>query len=117
MKADHVWGMMMPGELGLRVKGDLQRRGESLGPIMSHVRSNRWTLLIRPDLPDETPFFAEMFRHNVSVVRLGGTIALPSPTDQGARFRRWIEPPRSPFRPSGMSIVASIRACRGGIGV
>ncbi|TLG12200.1 DNA-directed RNA polymerase subunit beta [Nocardia cyriacigeorgica] len=118
MRADHVWGLMMPSALGLAVHGDLRRSRDhdsasGVGPIISHMRSGRWTFLIRPDLPDDTALFAEMFRLDVSVVRTGATIALPSPTDQGERFRRWIQPPRSPFRPSGLTVIDSIRTCAG----
>ncbi|WP_280484570.1 DNA-directed RNA polymerase subunit beta [Nocardia cyriacigeorgica] len=113
MPADHVWAVMMPAHLGQRVRIHLRNRGAETGPIISHLRSNRWSYLVRPDLPDETALFAELFRIDVSVVRTGGTIALPSPTDRGARFRRWIQPPRCAFRPSGQAIVASIRACAG----
>ncbi|WP_459545148.1 hypothetical protein [Nocardia sp. X0981] len=57
-----------------------------------------------------------MFRLDVSVVRTGATIALPSPTDRGELFRRWIQPPHCPYRPSGRAVIGSIRACaaRGG---
>ncbi|MBF6437873.1 DNA-directed RNA polymerase subunit beta [Nocardia cyriacigeorgica] len=117
MPADLVWALMMPAGLGQHVKTYLERRrgaDPGVGPIISHLRSNRWTFLIRPDLPDDTPLFAEMFRLNVSVVRIGATIALPSPTDEGAQFRRWIELPRCTFRPSGLAVVDAIRACTGG---
>ncbi|WP_433492158.1 DNA-directed RNA polymerase subunit beta [Nocardia grenadensis] len=121
MPAGHTWALMMPSALGFAVKKDLQRcrdhdAGTGAGPIISHIRSGRWSFLIRPDLPDDTALFAEMFRLNVSVVRTGATIALPSPTDRGALFRRWIQPPRSPFCPSGRLVIDSVRACaaRGG---
>ncbi len=42
------------------------------------------------------------------MVRAGGEIALPSPTDKCARFRHWIEPPRGAY-PQGQLIVAFIR--------
>ncbi len=111
MKADHVWALIMPAHLGQAVKIHMQQHGSNIGPILSHPRSNRWTLLVRPDIPDDVRLFAEMFRLNVSVVRTGGTVALPSPGDQGAQFRRWIEPPRCTFRPSGLVVVDAIRAC------
>lgn len=113
MRAAHVWGLSMPTALGQAVKIHMHKQGCDIGPIMSHTRSVRWTFLIRPDLPDEVGLFAEMFRLNVSVIRDGGTIALPSPTDQRVEFRRWIEPPRCTFRPSGLVVVDSIRACAG----
>ena len=90
VRAGIVWALMMPAHLGQLVKIDLQRRGHGIGPIMSHPRSHRWSYLVRPDLPDYDRLFAEMFRLDVSVVRVGGEIALPSPTDKCARFRHWI---------------------------
>lgn len=111
MKADHVWALMLPAQLGQAVKVRMQQNDSYLGPILSHPRSGRWTYLVRPDIPDDVRLFAEMFRLNVSVVRAGGTIALPSPSDQAVEFRRWVEPPRCTFRPSGLVVVDSIRAC------
>ncbi len=111
MKADHVWALIVPAHLGQAVKTYMQHHGSDIGPILSHPRSNRCTLLVRPDIPDDVCLFAELFRLNVSVVRSGGTVALPSPVDKGAQFRRWIEPPRCAFRPSGLVVVDAIRAC------
>ncbi|WP_433627103.1 DNA-directed RNA polymerase subunit beta [Nocardia sp. CA-120079] len=111
MKAEHVWAMVLPAHLGQTVKARMQQHGSDIGPILSHPRSNRWAYLVRPDIPDDVRLFAEMFRLNVSVVRTGGTVALPSPADHGAQFRRWIEPPRCTFRPSGLVVVDAIRAC------
>ncbi|WP_330250484.1 DNA-directed RNA polymerase subunit beta [Nocardia sp. NBC_00565] len=113
MHADFVWALVLPAPLGQAVKVEMQRRRADIGPILSHPRSGRWAYLVRPDLPDDVSLFAEMFRLNVSVVRAGGTIALPSPADRGALFRRWVEPPRCTFRPSGLVVVDSIRACSG----
>lgn len=84
MTAGHTWALMMPSALGFAVKKDLQRSRDhdaatGAGPIISHIRSGRWSFLIRPDLPDDTTLFAEMFRLDISVVRTGATIALPSP--------------------------------------
>ncbi|MFI9410321.1 DNA-directed RNA polymerase subunit beta [Nocardia gamkensis] len=109
IRAGIVWALMMPAHLGQLVKIDLQRRGHDIGPIMSHPRSQRWSYLVRPDLPNDDSLFAEMFRLDVSIVRAGGEIALPSPTDRCALFRHWIEPPRSAYRPSGQLVLAAIR--------
>ena len=111
MTASYVWGLMMPAHLGQAVLAHMRGVGAEIGPVMSHPRSLRWTFLVRPNLSDDVSLFAEMFRHNVSVVRDGGTIALPSPTDQRVEFRRWVEPPRCIFRPSGLVVVEPIRAC------
>lgn len=106
-----VWGITMPAILGQHVKVWMQDQGHELGPILSHPRSKRWTFIIRPDLPDDVPLFAEMFRLNVSIIRYGGMIALPSPADRGTKFRAWITHPYTAFRPSGCVVVAAIRHC------
>ncbi|MGW4768662.1 DNA-directed RNA polymerase subunit beta [Nocardia sp. NPDC004278] len=113
MKVEHVGALTMPAHLGQSVKFHMQQQGSDLGPVSSHPRRNRWTFLIRPDIPDDVGLFTEMYRLDVSVVRAGGTIALPSPADKGAQFRRWIEPPRCTFRPSGLAVVDAIRASSG----
>ncbi|MBF6225661.1 hypothetical protein IU470_11170 [Nocardia abscessus] len=82
-----------------------------IGEEFSHVRSKRWTFLTRPDLPDDVRLFAELFRLNVSIVPSGGEIALPSPVDADAGYRHWIVAPQDGFRPSGSSIVDTVRSC------
>lgn len=111
MKVEHVGALTMPAHLGHSVKTHMRQRGLDLGPVCSHPRQNRWTYLVRPDIPDDVRVFAEMYRLDVQVIRAGGTVALPSPADQGIQFRRWIEPPRCTFRPSGLVVVDTIRAC------
>ncbi|MFJ9370525.1 DNA-directed RNA polymerase subunit beta [Nocardia sp. NPDC101769] len=109
VRAGLVWALTMPSALGQIVKTDLEHRQIEVGPIISHPRSQRWTFLIRPDLPEEDRLFAELFRINVSVVRFGGEIALPSPTDQQGTFRRWVQWPNGTYRPSGVAVIDSIR--------
>ncbi|GAA5048501.1 DNA-directed RNA polymerase subunit beta [Nocardia callitridis] len=113
MPATHVWALMLPGLLGQAIKVEMQSTETELGPIIAHPRSRRWTYLVRPDLPEEDSLFREMFRLNVSIIRSGATIALPSPTDQCVEFRRWVQPPRSFYRPSGLAVLDAIRRCRG----
>jgi hypothetical protein len=113
MRSSHVGALTMPAPLGRAVRDMMRRRRDALGPIVAHPRSNRWTYLIRPDLPEDTKLFAELFRINVSIVREGGTVALPSPTAESGAVRHWIETPRDRFRPSGMVVVECIRACGG----
>ncbi len=111
MPTTTVWGLIMPTALGQAVQAEMRKRQAEPGPILSHPRSHRWTFLIQPDLPEDDRSFAEMFRSNVSVVRTGGTIALPGPSERGAEFRVWVEPPRSAFRPSGRAVLDAVRAC------
>lgn len=107
----HVGAVTMPAELGAVTRRLLLGRGLTSGPVISHPRSGRWTFLITPDLPDETPLFAELFRRNVSVVR-SGVIVLPAPTRCSAAFRTWVAQPRvTGTPPSGMALVAAIREC------
>ncbi|WP_228540323.1 hypothetical protein [Nocardia sp. XZ_19_369] len=91
----------------------MQRHGVALGPTVAHIGSNRWSFLVRPDVPDDdTGLFSDMFRLNVMIVR-SGSISLPSPTAESNGVRRWIELPRNTFRPSGAVVVNAIRACAG----
>ncbi|WP_454193994.1 DNA-directed RNA polymerase subunit beta [Nocardia sp. Marseille-Q1738] len=113
MRATHVWGIIMPAPLGAAVRNHMRQQHPNVGPIMSHPRSKRWTILTRPDLPDEVRLFAELYRLNVSIVRTGATIALPSPDQRSAHLRLWVEPPKCPFRHSGLVVVDAIRACAG----
>ncbi|WP_040834147.1 hypothetical protein [Nocardia brevicatena] len=113
MRATRVWAVTMPAPLGRSVRSELAGRHGETGPILAHPRSNRWSFLIRPDLGDDVHLFAEMFRLDVSIVRTGGTIALPSPTDLDTHLRQWVEPPRCPFRPSGLVVTDAIRRAAG----
>ncbi len=106
-----VGGITTPAELGAAVKSHMQGRGLQIGPIVSHPRSKRWTFLVVPDVPgDDMALFGELFRLNASVSRLGAQIALPSPADRHG-FRVWVRPPRDSYRPSGLAVIESIRAC------
>ncbi|WP_280258949.1 hypothetical protein [Nocardia abscessus] len=65
-----------------------------------------------PNVPlDDIRLFAELFRLNASIAPFGAEIALPSPADQRTATRIWVHAPRDSYRPSGLSVVESIRAC------
>ncbi len=85
--AGRTGALTMPTPLAVQVRERMQRRGGAVGPTIVHLRSNRWTFLIRPDVP--------------------------SPTYRSREIRRWIEIPHSTFRPSGMAVVEAIRTCTG----
>ncbi|WP_454194793.1 DNA-directed RNA polymerase subunit beta [Nocardia sp. Marseille-Q1738] len=110
VRAGSVWGITMPVRLGQSVRAHMDKHGQASGPIVAHPRAKRWTFLIRPDLPDEDRLFSELFRLDVSVAREGATIALPSPAASSESIRHWVIPARSPFRPSGLVVVAAVRA-------
>ncbi|MFI9506302.1 DNA-directed RNA polymerase subunit beta [Nocardia sp. NPDC052566] len=111
VKAGAVGAITMPATLGQRVRDDLLHKRIALGPIISHARSGRWTFLVRPDVRDDVQVFGELFRLNVSIVPIGGEIALPSPDDARTGYRQWVVPPRDNARPSGLDIVAAVRSC------
>ncbi|WP_051165437.1 hypothetical protein [Nocardia testacea] len=77
--------------------------GIDAGPIISHIRSGRWSFLIRPDLPDDTALFAEMFRLNISIVRTGATIALPPPPTAANSSAAGSNPHAAPSAPPAAS--------------
>lgn len=108
-----VGAITMPAQLGASVKNHMLTRTMRLGPIVSHPRSKRWSFLIRPDVPDDMRLFAELFRLNVCMSPFGAQIALPSPVCGPISFRTWVQAPRDSFRPSGLAVVESIRACTG----
>ncbi|WP_280493769.1 DNA-directed RNA polymerase subunit beta [Nocardia asiatica] len=105
-----VGAVTVPAELGAAVKCHMQGHGVPPGPIVSHPRSKRWTFLVVPDIPDDVALFGELFRLNASVARLGAQIALPSLADRHG-FRVWVQAPRDSYRPSGLAVIESIRAC------
>ncbi|MFI6172562.1 DNA-directed RNA polymerase subunit beta [Nocardia sp. NPDC051052] len=106
-----VGAITMPAPLGQRVRDDLLQHRIPLGPIISHLRSRRWTFLCRPDLPNDMTLFAELFRLNVTLVPPGAEIALPAPSDTRTGHRHWIVTPRDTFRPSGRIVLAALRSC------
>ncbi|MFI9403615.1 DNA-directed RNA polymerase subunit beta [Nocardia sp. NPDC052316] len=111
VKVGLVGAITMPARLGQRVRDDMLFRGCPVGPIMAHIRSRRWTFLCRPDVPDDTRLFTELFRLDVAIVPFGGEIALPSPTDSHTPSRAWVVLPRDTFRPSCAVIIDYLRAC------
>lgn len=103
----------MPAELAARLRLHMQHQGIRLGPIISHPRSNRWTFLVRPDIPDDVPTYARLFRAQIAVTRPGTEIALPSPVRRHDGFRCWSQPPTDAYRPSGAVVLAAVDACAG----
>ncbi len=111
MQARRTWALKMSSALGAAVRLRMEGQGCAIGPILSHPRTQHWSFLVVPDLSADASVFATLYGLGVSVVRDGGVIALPSPDDRCSVFRRWIEPPHSPFRPSGHVVVDAIAMC------
>ncbi|WP_280224292.1 DNA-directed RNA polymerase subunit beta [Nocardia farcinica] len=110
-RAGSVGAITMPAVLGSQVRIHLTGRNHSAGGVISHPRSKRWTFLICPDVPDEVSLFCELFRCNVTLACVGAEIALPAPRAADDAFRVWVDEPTNPFRPSGMTVIESVRAC------
>lgn len=107
-----VGAVTMPARVGALVNAHmLAQPNGRIGPIVAHPRSKRWTFLVCPDIPDDVALFAELFRHNVSVVPVGGEVALPTPFDPILGYREWVCDPIDGFRPSGTAVVGAIRSC------
>ncbi|WP_280296258.1 DNA-directed RNA polymerase subunit beta [Nocardia abscessus] len=112
MRAGRIGAITLPAQLGAAVRQYLHARAARPGPVVSHPRSKRWTFLVVPNVPlDDIRLFAELFRLNASIAPFGAEIALPSPADQRTATRIWVHAPRDSYRPSGLSVVESIRAC------
>jgi hypothetical protein len=62
----------------------------------------------------DTMVFADLLRRNISIVPVGGEIALPLPGDEYARYHAWIIPPRDPFRPDVTTVVDAVLRCASG---
>lgn len=110
MRAELMWAVSLPSEIGQRVKIDLDHHNHRAGPIVCHPRSGTWTFLTRSDISrtvaqQQTP----LWRGRVTITDGGRSIALPSPADRGVFYRGWIRSAHSPYRPSGLALVASIR--------
>ncbi|MGW5441400.1 DNA-directed RNA polymerase subunit beta [Nocardia asteroides] len=103
-------GLTMPAELAIRVRDHLHARQIGLGPVISHPRSKRWTLLVTGKAPTDEVICARLFRHQVSLARSGTQIALPAPIEWHENLRYWVEPPTAPL-PSGAVVTQAILDC------
>jgi hypothetical protein len=110
MRAGRVCGVMMPAFVGSKVKTWMHQHGQQTGPVLTHPRSQHWTFLTGPDLPEDIRLYAEMSRFGVSILR-SGQIALPGPGQRPGLFRAWVQPPRDPYRPQGRLVIEAIRGC------
>ncbi|MFI6998985.1 DNA-directed RNA polymerase subunit beta [Nocardia sp. NPDC050175] len=111
VRTGRIGAITMPASLGQYVRDDLLHSRITLGPIISHLRSRRWTFLCRPDLPTDMSRFPELLRRNVTVVPNGAEIALPAPIDTRTGQRHWIVAPRDTFRPSGLILLTAVHSC------
>ncbi|WP_328438325.1 DNA-directed RNA polymerase subunit beta [Nocardia puris] len=112
-----VGALRMPADLGQRVKAGLDRQKLGGGPVISHPRSHTWLFLVRPDIPESPDDEPSLWRNHVHVIRRGGSVALPGPSESRSQYRAWISAPRSAFRPSGLVVLDQVRACLRGSGV
>ncbi|ATL70256.1 DNA-directed RNA polymerase subunit beta [Nocardia terpenica] len=110
-------GFTMPIGLGALVKARMKARNIDWGPIVAHPRARRWTFLVDWDstLAAGPSLDAELMRANVTVVRAGGEIALPSPAP-GSIQREWVINPNSAYRPGASVVLGVIRYCFSDVG-
>ncbi|QBS42227.1 hypothetical protein [Nocardia sp. CS682] len=110
-----VGAVVMPATLGRRVRAWLIETTpeDRPGPIIAHPRSDRWTFLTGPTDNSylDTELFADLFRVCAAVALPGSHIVLPSPTDEGTGYRRWIAAPERDFRRELGDVLAATRAC------
>lgn len=110
--ASEVHGVMMPASFGQMARARMECAGNAVGPIVGYPSAGRWLWLVQPDIPGDGDMksYAEMFRRDVSIVRDGKPIALPSPTASAGRLRRWVIPPRTSSLPSGLVVLRAVGA-------
>ncbi|WP_433712698.1 hypothetical protein ACQP2U_41920 [Nocardia sp. CA-084685] len=108
-----VGAVVMPAELGKRVRAHLLTTNGRTGPIIAHPRSSRWSFLTGPTDNSylDMALFPELFRVCASVALPGSRIVLPSPTDEFSGYRIWIAPPEGDYRPDLGDVIAATRTC------
>ncbi|MFI8977490.1 DNA-directed RNA polymerase subunit beta [Nocardia asteroides] len=111
LASSRVGAVILPSALAPQVRAKLREGGLALGPTVSHPRSGRWTVMVQPNIDNDTATFARLFRAYVSVVRTGGEIALPAPSGERTTIdRRWMNAPTTAL-PPGAAVVEAIQAC------
>ncbi|MBF6435661.1 DNA-directed RNA polymerase subunit beta [Nocardia cyriacigeorgica] len=113
-----VTGVTLPADLG---RSMLDRstdcRQLDVGPIISHPRSGRWTILVQSNVADYREVFGRLYRLDATLAPLGAQIALPSPADEGSAWRRWVRPPSRGDLPLATVVIdALVLAHRGATG-
>jgi hypothetical protein len=96
--------IVMPEDTGRRVALGLR----SKGPVIEHPRSHRWTFIyglgrVASDIAEE------LSRLDISIVEHGQVVVLPSPADESARFRLWVQHPERRSLPPLFHLLAVTR--------
>ncbi|MGW5569818.1 DNA-directed RNA polymerase subunit beta [Nocardia thailandica] len=112
LASSELAALTVPCDLARRARDHLRFQGIALGPVINHPRSQRWTLLVRADLPTDVGICATLFRAGVALTRPGTQIALPAPTTRPDSLRSWITSPTA-ARPSAATVAAAILDCAG----
>lgn len=111
MRAGLIGAVMMPIDLGRRVKSTLDVPGAPPLSIIGHPRAGMWTFLVRPDIePIGNPAALDQLRRARIVVIRDGDIALPSPAPDPLMERTWVSPATEKFRPSGAVVLGCARS-------
>lgn len=110
MRARHVVGVMVPAELGSRVRAVLDEAGHGGGPIVHHPRSGTWTLLADRDSAPAADC-ARLWHGRVFVIAANALIGLPSPVTlpTHAAYREWITVPDERIRPTVSTVIDALR--------
>ncbi|MBH0780521.1 DNA-directed RNA polymerase subunit beta [Nocardia bovistercoris] len=111
-----VWAIEIGSEIAQLVKVDLDRRNQGGGPIICHPRQAVWVFLVRSDIP--APVIdreSRLWAGRVKVLEHGHQVALPSPEARGVFYRGWITATHSPYRPSGLAVLDSVRTVLTGV--
>ncbi|WP_120043270.1 hypothetical protein [Nocardia panacis] len=111
--SSRLGAVVMPGDLGERLREHLTRVTGGCGPILRDPENNRWTVLVRPDLDRS---IAKLYRSlrgcGVGELCAGLEIDLPTPVDTGVERREWVVPPAVDVPlPSLRVVLVAITAC------
>lgn len=100
-----VGGVTMPAYLGEAVLDRMDAVDVTVGPIISHPRSRRWTILARSDVADYREVFCHLYRLDATLTPLGAQIALPSSFAPESALRTWIQAPSGTDLPLATEVI------------
>ncbi|WP_369024120.1 hypothetical protein [Nocardia cyriacigeorgica] len=107
-----VTGVTMPADFGRAMLSSKGFRPVIIGPVVSHPRSRRWTILARSNIADYREVFSHLYRLDTTLAPLGAQIALPSPADGARALRTWVYAPLGAGLPLATDVIDDLLLSR-----